>query len=69
MRKPEIGFGRHLRHMQRNWDRRARETARYYVATGQQEWCDQEYYQAGGAELRDHVLNALGPERSSKRAV
>src|ERR1039458_8396020 len=58
MRKP--GIGRHLRQMRRNWDRRAQENARYYVATGQQEWSDQEFYQAGVDELRDHVFNDLG---------
>src|ERR1035441_4143891 len=58
MRKP--GIARHLRHMRRNWDRRAKENARYYVATGQEEWSDQEFYQAGEPELRDHIFNDLG---------
>ena len=58
MRNP--GIARHLRHMRRNWDRRAQQNARHYVATGQQEWSDQEFYQAGVDELRDHVFNDLG---------
>jgi SAM-dependent methyltransferase len=58
MRKPEIA--RHVRQMRRNWDRRALENARYYVATGQQDWSDQEFYQAGEQELRDHIFNDLG---------
>src|ERR1035441_8896822 len=58
MRKP--GIARHLRHMRRNWDRRAKENARYYVATGQEEGSDQELYQGGEQELRDHIINDLG---------
>src|ERR1035438_10348135 len=58
MRKP--GIGRHLRQMRRNWDRRAQENARYYVATSQREWSDHEFYQSGQDELRDHIFNDLG---------
>lgn len=53
-------MAQHLRQMRRNWDRRALENARYYVATGQRQWSDDEFYQAGEAELRDHVFNDLG---------
>ena len=51
---------RNLRRMRRDWDRRARENARFYVATGQKEWTDDEFLQAGETELRDHVLNDMG---------
>lgn len=46
--------------MRRDWDRRARENARHYVATGQQGWSDEEFFAAGELELRDHILNDLG---------
>jgi SAM-dependent methyltransferase len=46
--------------MRRDWDRRARENARHYVATGQKEWSDEEFFELGEQELREHVLNDLG---------
>ena len=46
--------------MRRDWDRRALENARYYVATGQNEWTDEEFFAAGEQELQDHVCNDLG---------
>src|ERR1035438_1135786 len=49
-----------LQRMRRDWDQRARENARYYVATGQKEWSDEEFFEAGEQELRDHILNDLG---------
>jgi SAM-dependent methyltransferase len=49
-----------LDHMRRDWDRRAVENARYYVATGQKEWSDEEFFAAGEEELKDQILNDLG---------
>src|SRR5580698_8517847 len=46
--------------MRRDWDRRAGENARYYVATGQEHWTDEEFFAAGEQELKDHILNDLG---------
>src|ERR1700735_2130495 len=48
-----------LRRMRRDWDRRARENARCYVATGQQDWSDEEFFQYGEMELAEQVLNDL----------
>ena len=48
---------RQVARMRRDWDRRARENARYYVATGRQDWSDAEFFAAGEQELRDHVYN------------
>jgi cyclopropane fatty-acyl-phospholipid synthase-like methyltransferase len=45
--------------MRRDWDRRALENARHFVATGQTEWSDAEFFQAGEQEVRDHILNDL----------
>jgi SAM-dependent methyltransferase len=56
----KTGMGHHLRQMRRNWDRRARENARYYVATGQEHWTDEEFFEAGQCEMRDHIFNDLG---------
>jgi len=46
--------------MRRDWDRRALENARHYVATGQEEWSDADFFAAGEEELRNHILSDLG---------
>jgi SAM-dependent methyltransferase len=45
--------------MRRDWERRARENARYYVATSRKEWSDEEFFAGGEQELKDHVVNDL----------
>jgi SAM-dependent methyltransferase len=46
--------------MRRDWDGRARENARHYVATGQHQWSDDEFFASGEQELNDQILNDLG---------
>jgi SAM-dependent methyltransferase len=48
------------RRMRRDWDRRALENARHYVATGQTEWSDEEFFAAGEQEMQNQILNDLG---------
>ncbi len=45
--------------MRRDWERRARENARYYVVTGQEEWSDDEFVQSGRVTLDEEILNDL----------
>ena len=45
--------------MRRDWDQRARENARYYVVTGQQQWSDEEFYKSGQVTLQEDILNDL----------
>jgi SAM-dependent methyltransferase len=45
--------------MRREWDRRARENARHYVVTGQDEWSDDEFVQSGRITLDEEILNDL----------
>jgi hypothetical protein len=45
--------------MQRDWDERARENARYYVATTKTEWTDEEFYATGEAVVQEQILNDL----------
>ena len=52
--------GRITRRMRRDWDQRARENARYYVVTGQDQWSDEEFYQSGQTTLAEEILNDLG---------
>ncbi len=49
-----------LQNMRRDWNRRARENARYYVATGREEWSEEEFYNSGEATLREEILSDLG---------
>ena len=53
-------ISRQVSRMRRDWDRRAMENARHYVATGQTEWSDEEFFATGEQELEEHVLNDLG---------
>src|SRR5579883_3160299 len=50
----------HLEQMRRDWDQRARENARYYVASGREQWTDEEYYQSGETNLKQEILTDLG---------
>src|ERR1039458_2026281 len=53
------GMRRQLGRMRHDWDRRALENPRYYVATGREEWTDEEFFEAGEQALRDHVFSDL----------
>ena len=51
---------RQARRMRADWERRARENARYYVATGREEWTEEEFYRSGEANLRDFIMSDAG---------
>jgi SAM-dependent methyltransferase len=53
-------ISRQVARMRRDWDRRALENARHYVATGQTEWSDEEFFATGEQELEEQILNDLG---------
>ncbi len=44
-----------LASMEQAWDQRARENARHYIATLQQEWTDEEFFASGEATLDEHI--------------
>jgi len=48
-----------VRRMREDWDRRARENALHYVATGRQHWTDEEFYRSGEITVEQHILNDL----------
>jgi SAM-dependent methyltransferase len=48
-----------LERMRRDWDERARENARYYVATGKQQWTDEEFFRSGESHVREQILNDM----------
>ncbi len=45
--------------MRRDWERRAKENARHYVVTGQEQWSDEEFYQSGQTTVAEEVLNDM----------
>lgn len=56
----DLNITRQAARMRRDWEQRARENARYYVATGQEQWTDEEFFQSGELVLREDILNDLG---------
>ena len=48
-----------LRKMEQDWDARARENARHYVATGQVEWSDDEFFASGERAVAEDVLTDM----------
>lgn len=45
-----------LEKMRRDWDRRARENARFYVVNSQEHWTDEEFFEGGRKTVANHIL-------------
>ena len=48
-----------LEKMRREWDERARENARYYVATAQKQWSDDEFFSSGRETVAEEILTDM----------
>ena len=48
-----------LANMRRDWDARAKENARYYVATGSENWTDEEFFASGEQAVREEILTDM----------
>ena len=46
--------------MRADWDQRARENARHYVATSKDQWSDVDFFGSGNDEIRLHIQPYLG---------
>src|ERR1700722_17603096 len=55
----EITPEEQLQKMRDDWDQRARENARYYVATGTTEWTDEEFFASGEKNVAEQILNDM----------
>lgn len=53
------GIQLQLENMRRDWDARARENARYYVATGKEEWSDEEFFASGERSIKEEILTDM----------
>ena len=52
-----ISLEHQLENMRRDWDQRARENARHYVATDKTDWSDDEFFRSGEDSAAGDILN------------
>jgi SAM-dependent methyltransferase len=57
-----------LEKMRQDWDERARENARHFIATGQSDWDTKEFFNSGRLNVFFEILNDLGNVCQSKNA-
>jgi cyclopropane fatty-acyl-phospholipid synthase-like methyltransferase len=55
-----ISLEQQLAKMRDDWDQRARENARYYVATANEQWSDEEFFASGESTVAEEVLTDMG---------
>ncbi len=55
-----ISEDQQLEKMKRDWDERARENARYYVNTANEQWTDQEFFLSGERPVAEEILTDMG---------
>ena len=48
-----------LERMRRDWDERARENARHYVASGKKNWTDEEFWRSGEIHVHEEILTDM----------
>ena len=48
-----------IQKMQRDWDQRARENARYYVNTAREDWTDEEFFRSGERTVSEEILTDM----------
>jgi ubiquinone/menaquinone biosynthesis C-methylase UbiE len=48
-----------LSKMQREWDERARENARFYVNTAQENWKDEDFFESGRKTVQEEILTDM----------
>lgn len=55
----QISTEEQLRKMREDWDQRARENARYYVATHRKDWSDEEFFASGETNVAEQIQTDL----------
>jgi SAM-dependent methyltransferase len=55
----EISLDEQLQKMQRDWDERARENARFYVDTSNENWSDEEFFGSGRRTVSEEILTDM----------
>lgn len=56
MKSKSITLPEQLERMQRDWDQRARENARYFVDTSRTDWTDQTFFASGEKTVAEEIL-------------
>jgi len=56
---PSTDSDKQLEKMQRDWDERARENARYYVNTERQDWTDDDFFRSGERTVAEEILTDM----------
>jgi SAM-dependent methyltransferase len=56
----EITLEEQLKKMRSDWDARAKENARYYVATLKEDWTDEEFFASGEQTVAEEILTDMG---------
>jgi cyclopropane fatty-acyl-phospholipid synthase-like methyltransferase len=56
---PKLTVEQQLEKMKRDWDERARENARYYVNTANDNWTDEDFYATGERTVTEEILTDL----------
>jgi SAM-dependent methyltransferase len=59
MTMPSTDSDKQLQKMQRDWDERARENARYYVNTERQDWTDDDFFRSGERTVDEEILTDM----------
>ncbi len=57
--QPQLTIEQTLEKMRADWDERAKENARYYVATGNSEWTEEDFYASGETTINEQIRNDL----------
>lgn len=55
----DLSLEQQLEKMRADWDARARENARYYVATGNEQWTDEEFFRSGEQTVAEEILTDM----------
>lgn len=55
----QISLEQQLAKMREDWDQRARENARYYVATAHEQWTDEQFFASGESTVQEEILTDL----------
>lgn len=56
----KINVQEQLERMRQDWDARARDNARHFIATGKESWSDEEFFASGEKTIREQILNDMG---------
>lgn len=73
MTMPSADLDKQLQKMQRDWDDRARENARFYVNTERRDWTDEDFFRSGertvAEEIRTDMINICQGKEPARMRV